>query len=219
MPSPPVHVSLVAIILCGVLTSVVVIGSESAANGTGPAVDHGAGAEADQPAAESPLHPIVLHSHPTPRIATGIIGEDGHPVTISCSTCHSMLEPDPKNTAADLDLFHHGIHFQHGTITCLSCHNRNDYDSLVLADGRSVAYESSIDLCSQCHGIHRRDFDRGAHGGMTGYWDLTRGGRVRNTCVDCHDAHAPKYQGAIPVPGPRSRFQQRAADRDGAAHE
>jgi hypothetical protein len=32
--------------------------------------------------------------------------------------------------------------------------------------------------------------------------------------VNCHDAHVPKYQGAMPAPPPRDRFQPL-----GAAHE
>ena len=41
---------------------------------------------------------------------------------------------------------------------------------------------------------------------MNGYWDLGRGPRIRNTCVNCHDAHVPTYQGALPMPPPRDRF-------------
>ena len=64
----------------------------------------------------------------------------------------------------------------------------------------------ALTLCSQCHGPQRRDYDHGAHGGMTGYWDRSRGGRQRNHCVDCHDPHQPAYVGGLPVPAARDRF-------------
>lgn len=64
----------------------------------------------------------------------------------------------------------------------------------------------AITLCSQCHGPQRTSFDRGVHGGMTGHWDLSRGPRERNNCVDCHDPHAPKFVGGAPVHLPRDRF-------------
>jgi hypothetical protein len=166
------------------------------------------------------LHPVVINRHPAPRVLTGVSDHAGRPATIACSTCHAVRTPNPANrSAADLDQFHQGLQIQHGMNSCLSCHDAGNYDNLKLADGRKVAFEDSIELCSQCHGPQRRDYERGVHGGMNGYWDLTRGGRVRNTCIDCHDAHVPKYQGAIPMPAPRDRFQSHASDLAGAAHE
>ena len=49
------------------------------------------------------------------------------------------------------------------------------------------------------------DLERGLHGGMNGHWDLTRGGRTRNTCVNCHDPHTPKFPQVLPVLSPRDR--------------
>jgi hypothetical protein len=61
-------------------------------------------------------------------------------------------------------------------------------------------------LCAQCHGPQYRDYQNGAHGGMTGNWDLSKGGRVRNNCIDCHDPHAPRYPTVTPSRGPNDRF-------------
>jgi nitrate reductase cytochrome c-type subunit len=67
-------------------------------------------------------------------------------------------------------------------------------------------------LCAQCHGPQARDFQHGAHGGMTGYWDLSKGPRRRNSCIDCHDPHAPKYPAVMPVfPPAESGLKSRAA--------
>ena len=106
-----------------------------------------------------------------------------------------------------LDLFHQGLTVHHGTNACVSCHNPTNYDQLHLADNRAVEFVDVVTLCAQCHGTQYRSYQHGAHGGMTGYWDLTRGPRQRNGCTSCHDPHAPKYQGAIPMPPPRDRFQ------------
>lgn len=161
-----------------------------------------------------PVHPVEIRRHPAPRVRSGAVDHAGLPATIACSTCHAVRTPNPANrSAADLDQFHQGLQFQHGDNTCLSCHDPGDYDSLRLSDGRRLPFEESIQLCSQCHGPQRRDFDHGAHGGMNGHWDLRRGGRSRNTCIDCHDPHVPRYQGAIPMPHARDRFQH------GASHE
>lgn len=188
------HLGL-AIAACAVATSVVAIAAESII------------APADAPAARPPQHPVARRSHPTPRVLSGATDHAGAPATIACSTCHAVRPPNPQNRqSSDLNLFHQGLQIAHGMNSCLSCHNAGDYDSLRLADGRSVPFTNSIELCSQCHGTQRRDYDRGAHGGMNGYWDLSRGPRIRNTCVNCHDAHVPKYQGALPMPPPRDRF-------------
>ena len=65
--------------------------------------------------------------------------------------------------------------------------------------------------CAQCHGPQYRDYRHGAHGGMRGHWDLSRGPRERNHCVACHDPHAPAFGQFEPVPGPRDRFTGAAA--------
>lgn len=128
-------------------------------------------------------------------------------VTVSCNTCHSTRLADTSNRSpADLDEFHQGLSFSHNQLSCLSCHNPQDYDSLRLADGTSVPYEEVMTLCAQCHGPQTRDYKHGTHGGMTGYWDLNRGPRQRNNCVDCHHPHTPQFPKMKPTFKPRDRF-------------
>ena len=76
----------------------------------------------------------------------------------------------------------------------------------------------AMQLCAQCHGPQTRDYRRGSHGGMQGYWDLSRGDRVRNHCVDCHDPHAPAFPRFTPLPPPRDRFPP-APPSEGHAHD
>lgn len=165
--------------------------------------------EVARPAAvRGPLHAVVVKRPAgAPRIATGLANHHGEAVTIACSTCHATTQPNVETrSAAELDEFHQGLTYAHGNLTCLSCHNAANYDTLRMADSRQVAFEEVMTLCSQCHGSQRRDYDMGLHGGMTGYWDLSKGGRTRNTCVNCHDPHAPAFPMVLPVLPPRDRI-------------
>jgi len=159
-------------------------------------------------ATNAPLYPVII-KHPAgpPKVATALTNFQGQPVMASCSSCHTTTKPNmDTRTAAELDQFHQGLKYNHGNLTCLSCHNSGNYDTLRLADTRTVEFTDVMTLCSQCHGPQRRDYDRGLHGGMNGYWDRTRGGRTRNNCITCHDPHTPVYPLVMPVLPPRDRF-------------
>lgn len=150
---------------------------------------------------------VIRQPDGPPHTELGISDGAGDAVTAACSTCHTTREPDRSNRRADdLKTFHQGLVLAHGHVSCLSCHNAANYDSLMLADGTPVAFTDVMQLCGQCHGPQTRDYYHGAHGGMTGYWDLSRGPRQRNNCVDCHDPHAPAFPKMIPTFKPRDRF-------------
>jgi len=175
------------------------------------------------PGARTNLFPVVIKrpSGP-PQVKTSLTNFQGQTVLVSCSSCHTTTKPNLENrSAADLDQFHQGLKYAHGNLTCLSCHNSGNYDTLRLADTKAVEFTDSMTLCSQCHGPQRRDYERGLHGGMNGYWDLTRGGRTRNTCINCHDPHTPKFPQVMPVLSPRDRISvsgARAPTADSTAH-
>lgn len=127
------------------------------------------------------------------------------PVGIACTTCHgSASQPRLIEPGVAQD-FHRGIQLSHGNLSCNSCHSR-ERNLLHLADGQKVNFDETLRLCAQCHGQQHRDYGRGAHGGMSGYWDRRRGKQVRNTCIDCHSPHKPAYQPMHPVHPPRDRF-------------
>lgn len=147
------------------------------------------------------------------RVSVAAAHSTSHEGQLKCAACHSLRPSKPENAkAGHLDEFHQGLWVAHGQLSCISCHNPGDsYSSLRLADGQAIPFAESIVLCAQCHGPQYRDYERGAHGGMTGYWDLKRGGRVRNHCQHCHDPHAPNYPKFNPAPPPRDRFSPRHA--------
>lgn len=153
-----------------------------------------------------------------PRVE--LAGQDplGRSGSVACSTCHSVRPPNFANTtAATLNEFHQGLQFQHGNLTCYACHNPDDADSLRLADQTSVAYSDVMTLCSQCHGLQATAMAHGAHGGMNGFWDLSRGPQTKNNCIDCHDPHQPSFPKMIVGFKPRDRFlepQETAASHD-----
>ena len=152
------------------------------------------------------LHPVsVRRPSGPPRVL--LSNDSGEKLTTSCSNCHANRPADPLNTTADkLDEFHQGLKVAHGNVACLSCHNSEDYDTLKLANGDPVEYTNVMKLCSQCHGKQANDYAHGAHGGMTGHWDLTRGPRQRHNCVDCHDPHSPEFPAMTPTFKPQDRF-------------
>lgn len=156
----------------------------------------------------APIHPVIIKRPAgTPKVATGLTNFHGQPVMVGCGSCHATTKPNiDTRTTADLDQFHQGLKYVHGNLTCLSCHNAKNYDTLRLADSRPVEFTEVMTLCSQCHGPQRRDYDMGLHGGMNGHWDLTKGGRTRNTCINCHDPHAPAFPLVMPVLPPRDRI-------------
>ncbi len=151
-----------------------------------------------------------------PTVQTGLMNPFGKPVSVSCSNCHSIREPvHGVRDASKLDEFHQGLTYVHGSLTCLACHNPDNYDELRLADQTSLPYAEVMTLCGQCHGPQFRDYTHGAHGGMTGYWDLSRGPRSRNNCIDCHDPHAPAFPMMRPTFKPKDRFLTGHSGDDG----
>jgi len=149
---------------------------------------------------------------------TGLDDARGKPARIPCRVCHDLLEPREENRyAVSIGGFHRGIRLAHGDLTCRSCHEPPLFQGFRLQDGRPVDYPDVMRLCAQCHGLQHRDFQRGLHGGMNGYWDRQAGPRVRNHCLVCHNPHRPAFPPMIPAPLPRSRFQEGPSDDAEAA--
>ncbi len=170
-------------------------------------------AGADLPGADGRFGVNIHRPTMAPQIATGLVKLDGTPMTVGCLNCHATRPPNPANrTVDDLDEFHGSMQLRHGNISCLSCHNSDDYSSLKLADGTRVEFPDVMELCSQCHGPQRTDYDHGLHGGMRGYWDSQRGGKQKNNCVDCHYPHAPQFPHMVPTFKPRDRFLESPHD-------
>lgn len=146
---------------------------------------------------------------------------DGTAKGVACATCHALdVEgKDVLRKAEELEEFHMGMNFEHGTLDCQSCHHPDDRSKLRLANGDAIAFADVMQLCGQCHGPQTRDYNNGSHGGMKGYWDLSKGPRTRNSCLHCHDAHVPKFQPVMPVFPPRDRFLEEGHHDEKGHHE
>ncbi len=151
-----------------------------------------------------------------PRVLTGRASYSGVEATANCGSCHTTRPADSRHGQNNLlpDEFHQGLVFTHGAQSCLNCHHREDYDSLRLANGDRLPISQAQQLCTQCHGPQARDYANGAHGGMNGFWDTTKGPRTRRTCTDCHDVHAPAYPQWTPVFPPRDAAALQQAKRE-----
>jgi hypothetical protein len=162
-------------------------------------------------------HPVEIRRETrVPKVDTGLRDADGTPIEVACGSCHATRPPEPANRRGeDLDRFHQHIEPAHGELNCLACHDERDYDALRLAGGESIAFPDRQQLCAQCHGTTARDYEHGAHGGMSGHWDLTRGPRQRLGCTDCHDPHAPAYPKMTRTFWPRDRFVDPPASEPG----
>jgi hypothetical protein len=167
--------------------------------------------EAVATSARSTYPVIIRKPSGPPRVQLAGADPLGRSAIVACSTCHAGRKPNLKNVSAStLDEFHQGMTFHHGNIACYACHNPEDADSLRLADGTRIEYETVMTLCSQCHGPQATAMEHGAHGGMNGHWDLTRGPQIKNNCIDCHDPHQPNYPKMVVGFKPKDRFNEPA---------
>lgn len=168
------------------------------------------GCESKVSSSGDPSRPALDKVHPTtvrwPEAAAGLRTQARtpreEPIVVACSICHDgpkggMAARNPQGRVV-----HASVSLSHGGLSCYACHDREERDRLHLADGQHVAFADAINLCAQCHGPQKRDYDHGAHGGMNGYWDLSRGPRERNHCLVCHGAHAPAVPVVYPEPPP-----------------
>lgn len=167
-------------------------------------------------------HPVHIRTpRAAPAVDSGLRDKAGEAITVSCQHCHATRSPNREvRTTADLDQFHQGLQYNHGKLACVACHNQRDgYGSLSLADGTALEFADVMTLCAQCHGPQFRDYQHGSHGGMTGFWDLSKGPRQRNNCIDCHDPHAPQFSRVQPAPGPARHANQISSPSEAHPHE
>jgi hypothetical protein len=202
----------IAVVLAAAVLSMVVAHVARAGDGRASAPE-----PVPSPATAYPdrlVHPAGLG-----RLRTPLTDVREQPIGVPCSTCHAARSGQPEAThPGELETFHRGFVLAHGALTCQSCHDRADRDRLRLADGTTRAFVEVVDLCGQCHGSVREAFQHGAHGGMSGYWDRSRGPRVRSSCVICHDPHAPQIPRVQPALPPRDRFVVPHAPGSGQRH-
>jgi formate-dependent nitrite reductase cytochrome c552 subunit len=127
-----------------------------------------------------------------------------------CYACHEKGKPPPLRYDTNQNLIvpkeHSDIVMGHGSHgrnnNCFNCHDETNLELLQTRDGRSVKFSDSPLLCGSCHGPTYRDWEAGAHGRISGYWDHSLGAPERKQCVNCHNPHSPHFPSRQPAPGP-----------------
>lgn len=129
-----------------------------------------------------------------------------------CYGCHEKNNPPPIRFDAKGKIVvpkeHANIVMGHGSHDrndlCYNCHNEQNLETLQVRDGRQVKFDNIPPLCGSCHGPTLRDWDAGAHGRTSGYWNRSLGDMQRLSCANCHNPHAPRIPKREPAPGPHS---------------
>jgi uncharacterized CHY-type Zn-finger protein len=127
-----------------------------------------------------------------------------------CYVCHEKNKPPPLRLDTNQNIIvateHKDIvmgHGRHGrNNNCYNCHNETNLVLLQPRDGRELKFADSPQLCGSCHGPTYRDWEAGAHGRISGYWDRSKGSIERKACVNCHNPHSPRFPSRKPAPGP-----------------
>jgi predicted CXXCH cytochrome family protein len=116
-----------------------------------------------------------------------------------CSGCHEEDLDELKAKAKGNALAHVDIKYYHtplDVMTCVTCHTSDNMDVLHSSANKSIDFNRSYKLCSQCHQKEFKDWKGGAHGKRVGGWVAPR---VSKTCVECHNPHDPSFKTKIPT--------------------
>jgi len=127
-----------------------------------------------------------------------------------CYACHEKNKPPPIRYDADQKIIipkeHKDIVMGHGSHDrnnlCYNCHNEQNLATLQVRDGREVKFDNIPALCGSCHGPNLRDWEAGAHGRTSGYWNRSLGAMDRLSCANCHNPHSPRIPTREPAPAP-----------------
>ena len=107
--------------------------------------------------------------------------EKGKPPVLRFDAQHNLIVPKEHEDM----VMGHGTHNRNNN--CFNCHDEQNLELLQTRDGRQIKLAESPLLCGSCHGPTYRDWEAGAHGRTSGYWDRTAGPIQRRICVDCHN--------------------------------
>ena len=122
--------------------------------------------------------------------------ERGKSPTLRYDTNQNLVVPKEHSDI----VMGHGSHGRNNN--CFNCHNETNLELLQTRDGHEVKFADSPVLCGSCHGPTYRDWEAGAHGRTSGYWNRGLGAAQRKACVNCHNPHSPRFPSRPPAPGP-----------------
>jgi uncharacterized CHY-type Zn-finger protein len=163
-----------------------------------------------------PVIPLVdvkfLETTPWRRTYADLVAAKEDLSDFDCYACHEKNKPPPirydENHKIIIPKEHADIQMGHGSHDrnnlCYNCHNEANLLTLQVRDGREVKFGDSTPLCGSCHGPTYRDWEAGAHGRISGYWNAKSGQARKLACANCHNPHSPHIPTREPAPGPHS---------------
>lgn len=117
--------------------------------------------------------------------------------SFACTECHN--KPLHQMQSKDQKKAHWNIKMNHAddaTMNCTTCHDGNNPDNLKSLTDKSIDFNLSYKLCSQCHQKQYKDWAGGAHGKRIESWASPR---ASMTCVNCHNPHSPGFHTKWPA--------------------
>lgn len=163
------------------------------------------------------VDPALLDNSPPRQSYSDLVRAKEDVSDFKCYTCHErgvkpVLKFDEQHRVV-VPEEHENIKMGHGSHNrnnhCFNCHNEDNRETFHIRDGRDLAMAESSTLCGSCHGPTMRDWEAGAHGRISGYWDRRKGPAHRLECVNCHDPHSPTIPARAPAPGPNPLHPER----------
>jgi len=118
-------------------------------------------------------------------------------VSYACTECHTKSIKELKGTRSGKKA-HWDIllnHANENTMNCATCHDEKNLNNLTSLTHKTIDFNNSYNVCSQCHSKQFNDWKGGAHGKRLGGWTPPR---VSNTCVNCHNPHKPHFESRFP---------------------
>src|SRR5262245_5208632 len=137
----------------------------------------------------APVDPKFIDPAPSRVSIAETLRKGGDASDYDCYVCHERNKPLKLKLDADGDVIvpteHKDIVMGHGSHkrnnNCFNCHDENNLELLQTRDGRQLKLTDPdlSSLCGSCHGPTYRDWEAGAHGRTSGYWDRQMGQYTR----------------------------------------
>ncbi len=159
-----------------------------------------------------PVDPVFLETTPWRQTYADLVKAKQDLSDYDCYACHDRNKPPPLRFDDQQRIVvpseHSNIVMGHGSHDrnnlCFNCHNENNLETLQIRNGSVVKFDNIPPLCGSCHGPTYRDWEAGAHGRTSGFWNHQLGDSVRLSCANCHNPHSPRIPTRQPAPGPHS---------------
>ena len=157
-----------------------------------------------------PVDPSIISTATVRQSYAELVRTGADTSDFECYVCHEKDKPptltfDEKHNLV-VPSEHSDIVMGHGrndrNNLCYNCHDEANLERFQTRDGRELKFADSTQLCGSCHGPTYRDWEAGAHGRTSGYWNRALGSFTKQDCVSCHDPHSPKFPGRKPGPPP-----------------